>query len=103
MVDCAAGQGLHLTRFEGPTQCLWATFSFFCLQMRKRGRELTNAPVPVGLLDKGHIKKGLVQQPALPLVPAHGWGQETLLQKPRFSPPGGRGSSVAITNIVNTT
>lgn len=45
MADCAVGQGLHLTRFEGPTQCLWATFPFFCLRMKKRGHKVTEAPV----------------------------------------------------------
>lgn len=48
MAECATGQGLHLTRFEGPTQCLWAMFPFFCLRMKKEGQS-AKAPVPVGI------------------------------------------------------
>ena len=73
MADCAVGQGLHLTKFEGPTQCLWATFPFFCLRMKKRGHKVTEALVsmvfPPGYLDTGQINKGWSNSQAHPEGP----------------------------------
>lgn len=71
MVDCATGQGLHLTGFEGAAQCLWATFPFFCLRM-ERGDKLMKAPSvsPPGTWIKAKEIKGLVK-PALRFVSTH--------------------------------